>query len=187
MAQPHSSTSSTPAASPSPPASPAPAPTWTPSRPRSSPAIADAELLLFVVDAKAGITAADHEVADMLRALRQDHHPRRQQGGQPAPQRRVDRVLRARPRRPAAGQRPQRRRRRRAPRPDLRPAALPAGRGRRAIRSRQACASPSSAGPTSASRRSSTPSSARSASSSATSPAPPATPSTRPSSSRARR
>jgi GTP-binding protein len=30
-------------------------------------AVADADLLLFVVDSKAGITAADHEVADMLR------------------------------------------------------------------------------------------------------------------------
>ncbi|HEX5139967.1 MAG TPA: GTPase, partial [Dehalococcoidia bacterium] len=30
-------------------------------------AVAEADLLLFVVDSKAGITAADHEVAEMLR------------------------------------------------------------------------------------------------------------------------
>ena len=47
-------------------------------------AMEEADVILFVVDAAAGLAPLDHEVADRLRRDLQAHHHGHQQGGQPA-------------------------------------------------------------------------------------------------------
>ena len=149
---------------------------------------ATADVVLFVVDAAVGVTEEDDRVADVAARAR----------GRPVllVANKVDDASREADVWDFAGARPRRARGRSAPCTAGAPAtcstsssAAPARRrradGRRAEDDRRRGAddasspSPSSAGPTSASRRCSTGSSARSGRSSTTCPAPPATPSTR--------
>ena len=43
-------------------------------------AIEEADVIVFMVDVRGGITAADQEVADVLRRIEQAGYPGRQQG-----------------------------------------------------------------------------------------------------------
>ena len=114
-------------------------------------AIEETGLVLFVVDARHGITPRDEELATTLRASSKPGARAREQDRRSAPRPRRGRVPQARPRRPDPALRPARSRHRRPARRDHQRGCR-ARRGRRSATRRSA--SPSSAAPTSASRRS---------------------------------
>ena len=122
-------------------------------------AIAEADLILFVVDARAGITPGDEELAAILRTRPQAGAAAGEQDRRPGPGRARLRVPPARARRPGAALGPARPRHRRPARRG-RDRCFRAAARRRSARRRSA--SPSSGGRTSASRACSTPCSARS-------------------------
>ncbi len=130
-------------------------------------AIAEADVVVFLVDARQGLTPQDRTIADLLRRSGRPVVARGQQGRGPRAGARGERVLRAGPGRAASdlvGARRQRERARRARAVARarRRGPTPTRRIRRARRRRRS-RSRSSAGPTSASRRWSTRCSARSA------------------------
>ena len=130
-------------------------------------AIDEADLVLFVVDAQAGVTPGDEELADILRRAQEAGARAREQDRRPVARRPRARVPLARLRRPVPALWPSRHEHRRPARRDPRRGCRRGGVGRsRTTRS----ASRSSAARTSASRRSSTSSSARSGRSSRTCP-----------------
>ena len=140
-------------------------------------AVGLADAVLFVVDATVGITDADESVVRVLRAVQEAGDPGRQQGRRPARRGRGLRAVEPRPGRALPGLGPARPRLGRPARRHPRGAARAARAVLRARRPARA-GSPSSASPTSASRRCSTGWPAPSGSSSTPSPAPPSTRST---------
>ena len=114
-------------------------------------AIEEADLVLFVVDARHGITPGDEELADDAARREEAGARAREQDRRPAPRPRRGRVPQARARRPVAALGAARPRHRRPARRDRRAAARARERRRSATRR---SASRSSAGRTSASRRS---------------------------------
>ena len=83
-------------------------------------AVEEADLVLFVVDAKAGVTPGDEEIADILRRAGKPGARRREQGRRPGRDDERARVPPARPRRPDADLGAARPRHRRPARPDRR-------------------------------------------------------------------
>ena len=114
-------------------------------------AIAEADLVLFVVDATGGVTPGDEELAEILRVVAASGARAREQARRPAPRPRGARVPPPRPRRPDSDLGAPRPRHGRPPRRDRR-AACPAEASARSERRRSG--SRSSGARTSASRRS---------------------------------